>query len=115
MSGVPFGATWASINIYENGVVTSSPDLEIAKNKIKAYPNPFAQIFRIKGDDQMVMDKVRFLFYNNLGQSVNNVKLFRINDLEYEANFSEVPKGVYFLKVLSPNGEILENIKLINE
>lgn len=114
-SQVPFGATWASMKVFHEGVVTSNPNMKIVENNIKAYPNPFSQIFRIKGDDHAIMNRVRFMFYNNVGQAVNNIKLFRINDTEYEANFSEVPKGIYFLKILSPDGEIIKDIKLMNK
>jgi large repetitive protein len=113
-SAEPFAATWASINIFEGDVVTGQDDLIIENKKIIAYPNPFQEIFRVKGDEQ-TMSRIKFLFQDNLGKPIGNVSMFKIHDNEYEINLAGQPTGVYFLKIISANGEIIKTIKLLKK
>ncbi len=73
-------------------------------NKVKIYPNPTKNIININYADYSSNDDV--IIYNNLGAIAYKSKI------KSQINLSNLPQGIYFLKIISDN-KIIATQKII--
>ncbi|MBU3661992.1 MAG: T9SS type A sorting domain-containing protein [Bacteroidetes bacterium] len=66
--------------------------------KLLVYPNPFTNELMIELDAK----NLQLSIYDNLGRLVHLQKIESMGKI----NLSALPSGVYFLRVISQNGEI---------
>lgn len=69
-------------------------------SRIKVYPNPFSTHLQIMaaGYDHLV-------FYGLAGNEIIRKKIHRDNEILLKPSYSEMPPGMYFLKLMSGDGE----------
>lgn len=75
-------------------------------NDFKYFPNPVKNILTISND--YIIDKIEIS--SLLGQVLIHKKL---NELQTEINFADLPSGIYFVKVVSENSE--KTFKIVKE
>ncbi|WMJ73315.1 T9SS type A sorting domain-containing protein [Cytophagaceae bacterium ABcell3] len=107
----PFGATWTSMRIYEGEAITSTEEAVANHYNITTYPNPFNNTFKVKGDKD-IMSNVRFILIDQTGKLVQNAQVHTLNNSEYEFNAETLPKGMYYLKIITELGDIIETVKI---
>jgi hypothetical protein len=101
------GQFFTSIDDIKTDNALSNNDFEI-KN-VKIYPNPANTFFTIDLGNEIYTDNV-INIYNVIGQEVYSNKI--INSV-FDINKTWNGEGVYFLKILNKNGEILISKKII--
>jgi len=85
-------------------------NLNIINDKIKIYPNPTRGKLTISLDDTFTKD-IDILIFNEKGMMVRNKKNQRWNirnDIEFD--ISELPKGIYFIKIINDDKSVMEKI-----
>ncbi len=94
------------------GCITSVPDISQIPTKIITYPNPNNGIFTIQpvGTQHVVSASIEI--YNVLGEKVKGEEL-RAKGTEID--LSSRPDGVYLYRVLSENGELVGQGKVVIE
>ena len=73
------------------------------------YPNPTSGNFTLEQKGEKVYDKVNVEVYGMRGERLMNEEL--IGEKKHEFMFSDLPPGLYFIKVLA--NEYVETFKLI--
>ncbi len=82
--------------------IASSNDFE-SKNRLFLYPNPFTSIFSVFSQSEKIKE-IKVL--NAFGQLVNNVKL-DIPNLQTNIELKNEPAGIFYVKILLENNEIV--------
>lgn len=85
----------------------SSPELLLTTSfgDITIYPNPVKTILNIKTD---ITDLDKIQIY-----TINGVVIQESELLNHEVNFSEFPDGLYLMKFLNTNAEVVGSIKVV--
>jgi hypothetical protein len=92
-------------NIYVLHPLANNKPLSI--DKIVLYPNPFSSKIWFKGVDKKSIEQVRI--FNLLGDEILQLQIKETSPLD----LSELPKGIYFIKLQSKDGKqiIIKTIK----
>ncbi len=88
------------------GSLTSVQDLDVTNN-VTVYPNPNNGSFTVELNN--VKDKQQFVAYNVLGQ---NVYTTTVSEGKNQINLSQAA-GIYFYRILSAEGKVISDGKLI--
>ena len=81
----------------ENCNSTAIENMQIADSQVKVYPNPVEDKFNIEVTDAKTMT---LNLYNTQGQLVlSQNEMKQITENKYEAFVSQLPKGIYLLKM----------------
>ncbi len=96
-----------NINLIQEEVI-SSKDHFIEKNKLQIYPNPSSNQFTIHSDYTLK----KILILNSSGQVVQIENLATTIE---SIDISNIPIGLYFLKIYSADNDIPEIIKMMKE
>lgn len=88
-----------SVNYTFNAVAASSDDLPSVEN-VKVYPNPAADYIQLS-----VVDGVSSMeIYNLIGKKV---KIFETGSISDKYNISNLPRGMYLVRLLDSDGDAL--------
>jgi blue copper oxidase len=90
-------------NMMGQFVVGNSPAgiMNVAKNsRMRLYPNPSQGLLNFEMEDGVVIKHAAVI--NTSGQTVSN---FELNAAKAELNVSELPRGIYFLRLTDALGE----------
>jgi len=114
-TGIGFGGKWISVAVTDGGCTTKDStlvlfadctgieDIEFSQS-LKIYPNPTSDVINIKVSISAVLRKVEILSVDGqLIQSNTQGDLSRIS-------ISNLPKGVYYLKIESDNGIAIKKL-----
>ncbi len=105
-SGETWGTGWIDcVNIYA-GIVGIDDEFANAKN-ISIYPNPVVNILNIKGENVNSCN-----IYSIKG---NLVKTTFFKNTNNQIDISNLPSGMYLLKLMDKNGNLLKSEKIIKE
>lgn len=86
------------LGAFESDFVSSTLFTSIKETNISIYPNPVRDILTIEnGEGQATI-------YNAIGQPVHQVQ---ITNSTQQVNMSDLPKGIYFLRIEKSNGKIV--------
>jgi Secretion system C-terminal sorting domain len=80
-----------------------------SRNKIKIYPNPMTDYITIQ-QMETDLEKGTIYFINHLGITV---KTSSIIGSQTQIQISDLPNGIYFVKIISDNGDYLHTQKII--
>lgn len=81
---------------------TSINDINVVKESIKLYPNPARQTFTL--ETPKLIDNIGI--YNASGQLIKNIPINQQGEYKIDIQNS----GLYFIKVSSPNGYLMEKV-----
>ena len=90
-----FGAEASALLSFTSG---ESVNENIATETYNIFPNPVKDVLTVKGEN---MSQV--VIYNSIGQLVETINT---NDNEVKVNVSAYKNGMYFINVISNNGEM---------
>ncbi len=98
------GSDGFNMNWFKIGNVTSNEtEIQNAKQGVKLFPNPGDGIFQIQCNQEISA----FLVFNLVGSQIARLEFSNTIDL------SHLKAGIYFLKALSSQGDVLSTKKLI--
>ncbi|WMJ73317.1 T9SS type A sorting domain-containing protein [Cytophagaceae bacterium ABcell3] len=109
--GTPFSTTLANIKI-DHDNVTSISSLVEEESYIKVYPNPFEGTFNIKPSPDEGLSFFKVNVVNQVGALVKEEDVPAFAD-EFSINLANEPSGIYYLKLISPEGKVYKTVKLI--
>lgn len=82
-------------------------------SQVKVYPNPTRKDLFIEVEDVNELDQHKFELVNLLGQTVREDSVTQAGPITF--NLSMLTPGLYILRVLKPNGSLVENRKIVLE
>ncbi|MES2284139.1 MAG: T9SS type A sorting domain-containing protein [Bacteroidota bacterium] len=86
-------------------------DLSGSKNNFSVFPNPTNSVLHIKG--AYTSGTCEMLFKNNLGQTIIEEKYETVNNqIDSQLNVSTLPRGIYFLEIISKNEKQVFKVQL---
>lgn len=95
-----------------NNVSTSTSEISSAKGAINIYPNPSNGIFTVSCRAEHVSISQTIDVYNMLGEKVYNAPLNQVQG-DNIINISNQPNGIYLYRVITENGNLIREGKLI--
>lgn len=95
------------------GVNTSVEDPPQIRLNYKLYPNPTTDKVRLELEAAEAVD-LKIIVYDTKGRitSVTSQDFNRQKAINTEFDLSQLAEGLYFIRVLSPNGEIAKSFKV---
>lgn len=106
----------SNLNIYKNESPMGIENLENTTSLIKIYPNPGSGIFNlvIASPTGTWQSPANIEIYNMLGEKIYS-NPFQISNSPFQINLNGQPNGVYLYRVISQNGDLLGEGKLVKE
>jgi len=102
-SAVAYVYSWPKARVdVDDFKVYEGTATRISKNEIesfKVFPNPSKGLFTLSGENTIN----RYVVYNSAGQAVKDVN--SIGNPQTTVNLSELPKGLYMIKVVDERGD----------
>jgi uncharacterized repeat protein (TIGR03803 family) len=96
----------------DNNIATSVTNQNAVSESMSIYPNPTTGIFTISFVGAQNLEPKNIEIYNVLGEQVL-AETLRFTQGDKVMDLSEQPSGVYFYRVVSENGELVGDGKLI--
>jgi len=95
------------------GIGNSTPNL----SRVVIYPNPNNGVFTIVENGKLKMENElnTIKVYNILGERVYNAMLKQVQHDDYQIDLRSQPNGVYFYRVITENGDLIGEGKLVIE
>ncbi len=78
-----------------------------------AYPNPFADKLTVDFAENLP-EVLKLQLFNNIGDHIRDMEISLNKGSEMELDFSSLPVGIYFLKILSDD-KVSETIKIVKQ
>ncbi|MEY5041562.1 MAG: hypothetical protein RLZZ414_1110, partial [Bacteroidota bacterium] len=82
----------------------------VKNTSVKVYPNPATTSINIEFEDFNQLDNYKVEFLNSVGQLIQTININ--NSLEV-IDVSNLSKGIYFLQISNPSGNIKANKKIV--
>ncbi len=89
------------------------PDGSVGREKVKVFPNPGSGVFTFQLPVIGIQHVVSIGVYNVLGEQVYSQ--FNINSSTFNIDLSSQPDGIYLYRVLTENGELVGQGKIVIE
>jgi len=92
--------------VFDSFCATSTKEEDLAISKISSFPNPWSSDFTITISSKVATDAAITLISNN-GQQMSSSIATRLNQGENQItmnDFTEIPAGVYYIKVTDSDG-----------
>ena len=99
-----FDLSWDCLTIGINKIEEATLDYII-------FPNPTSNIINIKSSSNGILKIKQLSLVNTIGQVVLQ-KLVQVDNTIIQLNVNQLPKGLYFLTIVSDNGEIIKKINI---
>jgi hypothetical protein len=105
---------WYIDDIFINAF-SSLQELEVAPKIASVYPNPSQDFLRIFINNNFIYESSNIIIYNSLGDIMNNIICNIESPNTLLLDISNIPSGVYFIKIESKKEYIISNfIKIQN-
>lgn len=88
-----------------NPIISTHFGLEEDGDKISVYPNPATDYFMLKNAE----NATKLLIYNIVGRQV---KSFQTNGGNEKYIVNDLPKGMYVIRLLNDNNDLVETLRL---
>ena len=75
------------------------------------FPNPTTNIINIKSSTNSILKIEQLSLVNTIGQVVLQEQV-QVDNTILQLNVNQLPKGLYFLTIISDNGEIIKKINI---
>lgn len=102
-------ASGFELNWYCNTVGINPKD-EIETDYL-VYPNPTSNIINIKSSNNSIIKIKQLSLVNTIGQVVMEKQVLEDSSI-LQLNVNHLPKGLYFIKIVSEKGEIIKKINI---
>jgi hypothetical protein len=96
-----------------NDLKFSRNDWNRRKPYSSAYPNPFADKLVVDFSSELP-DNLMLKLFNSQGDHIRDLEVSMNKGSEMELDFSNLPVGIYFLKIVS-NDKVSETIKIVKQ
>jgi hypothetical protein len=96
---------------YADSLFQSVPTITTPQQQVIVYPNPSKGVFNFQSEIRNTTVSIEV--YNTLGQEVYNS--LSIEKSTFSIDISSQPQGVYLYRLLTKQGELIQNGKLIIE
>lgn len=93
---------WGNIAC-DSVVSTALNKIDLLKNNISVYPNPFSEKISIKMG-QSTSETFNLIIFNSLGQTFHTSKMETVSKIEIPT--SHFPSGLYFCKIVTSKNEL---------
>jgi len=104
-----------NLNLFINkSNITSirNENLEISEEDFKVFPNPASDFLNISLENMNAkIDKIEVI--NNLGQTILGDNLRNTNVKNYQIDISNLPKGLYILRIMQLDSKLFISKKFI--
>ncbi len=101
------------VNIPVSTGENARPDGSVGREKVKVFPNPGSGVFTFQLSVVGIQHVVSIGVYNILGERVYSQ--FNINSSPFNIDLSSQPDGIYLYRVLTENGELVGQGKVVIE
>ncbi len=102
-------ATVVSCSVGEIGENPNGVDnINVTESKVTLYPNPNSGEFQINGLEEGSTVEI----YNTLGMLIRTVS---VKDVHMQFNTSDLPNGMYLIRIISQDGTIIGQPKMIKQ
>ena len=108
-SDVSISALGFELNWYCNTVGLNNLDEQLVDYIV--FPNPTSNIINIKSSTNSILKIKQLSLVNTIGQVVLQEQV-QVDNTILQLNVNQLPKGLYFLTIISDNGEIIKKINI---
>ncbi|MBI2281925.1 MAG: PKD domain-containing protein [Bacteroidetes bacterium] len=108
-SDVSISASGFELNWYCNTVGVNNLDEQLVDYIV--FPNPTSNIINIKSSTNSILKIKQLSLVNTIGQVVLQEQV-QVDNTILQLNVNQLPKGLYFLTIISDNGEIIKKINI---